>query len=66
MALGAIAANVEIEVIAKTLRLTLFGIALGTVRSLALSRVIASLLFETESTDAAAFGAMILLVGAVA
>jgi ABC-type antimicrobial peptide transport system permease subunit len=46
MALGATASQVEIGVIAKTLRLTLVGIALGTVASLVLSGVIASLLFD--------------------
>ncbi len=66
MAMGATAPQVEIGVIAKTLRLTLLGIVLGTVASLALSRVIASLLFETQPTDAATFGAMILLLSAVA
>jgi predicted permease len=66
MALGATASQVEIGVIAKTLRLSLLGIALGTVASLVLSGVIASLLFETEPTDVTTFGAMILLLSAVA
>jgi predicted permease len=66
MALGATAPKIEFEVIAKTLRLTLFGIALGIVTSRALSRVVASLLFETASTDAATFATMFLLVNAVA
>jgi predicted permease len=66
MALGATAPQVQIEVIAKTLRLALLGITLGTIASLALSRAITSLLFATEPADAAAFGTMILLLSAVA
>jgi predicted permease len=66
MALGATASQVQIGVIAKTLRLALLGLVLGTIASLALSRAVASLLYATESTDAAVFGAMILLLSTVA
>ena len=66
MALGASASQVQIGVIAKTLRLALLGLALGTIASLVLSRAITSLLFATEPTDATAFAATILLLGVVA
>ncbi len=66
MALGATASQVQIGVIAKTLRLALVGLALGTIASLVLSRAVASLLFATDPTDGAVFGAMILLLSAVA
>jgi ABC-type antimicrobial peptide transport system permease subunit len=66
MALGAGAPQVQIEIIGRTLRLTLLGIALGTLASLALSKVIASLLFGTQPTDAATFGAVIVLLSSVA
>jgi ABC-type antimicrobial peptide transport system permease subunit len=60
MALGASEALVQREVLTKTLRLALTGLALGTVAS------IASLLFGTTSTDPAAFLGVILLLSAVA
>ena len=66
MALGASAGGVQWDVILKTLRMAAAGIAVGTLVSLVLSRVIATLLFGTEPTDPATFGAMILLLGVVA
>lgn len=66
MALGASAGRVQAGIIAKTLRLALLGIAIGTVASFAVARGIASLLFGTEPTDPATFAGMILLLGAVA
>ena len=66
MALGATAARVQAGIIAKTLRLALLGIAIGTVASFAVARGIASLLFGTEPTDPATFAGMILLLSAVA
>jgi ABC-type antimicrobial peptide transport system permease subunit len=66
MALGATASQVRTGVIAKTMRLTLVGLALGTVASLVLARAIASLLFATEPTDALSFAVTILLLGVVA
>ncbi len=66
MALGASPPQVQLGVIARTLRLALLGIALGLVASLAVSRGIASLLFGTEATDLATFAGMILLLSAVA
>jgi predicted permease len=66
MALGATAPQVQFGVIAKTLRLALVGIALGTIGSLAGAKWIASLLFGTTPTDPATFTGIILLMSAVA
>ncbi|HEY1159026.1 MAG TPA: ABC transporter permease [Terracidiphilus sp.] len=66
MALGATMAQVQLSVIAKTLRLALIGIALGAIASLFVSRAIAALLFKTTPTDPVAFAAMVLLIGTVA
>jgi ABC-type antimicrobial peptide transport system permease subunit len=66
MALGATMARVQLDVIARTLRLALIGIVVGAVGSLAVAKAIASLLFGTEPTDPTTFAGMILLLGAVA
>jgi predicted permease len=66
MALGATAARVQFGVIAKTLRLALIGITLGTVASFVAAKGIASLLFGTDPSDPAAYLGMILLLGSVA
>ncbi len=66
MALGATMARVQLDVIARTLRLALLGIVMGVLGSLAVAKAIASLLFGTEPTDPATFAGMILLLGAVA
>lgn len=66
MALGASQSLVQLDVIWKTLRLALIGVAVGTVASLALSRLIASLLFETAPSDPLTFVGMVALLGAVA
>jgi predicted permease len=55
MALGATAAHVCRQIIGGTLRLAIVGIALGVVISLALARLIASLLYATSPTDPATF-----------
>ncbi len=65
MALGATAARVQRDVIARTMRLVLAGM-LGTVVSAIAARSIAALLFNTEPGDPAAFAATILLLAAVA
>ena len=52
--------------IAKTLRLTIIGIALGTAASFVVSRLIASLLFGTQPNDPPTFLSMILSLGMVA
>ena len=66
MALGATMARVQLDVIARTLRLAWLGIVMGVLGSLAVAKAIASLLFGTEATDPATFAGMILLLGAVA
>jgi predicted permease len=66
MALGASASGVQRGVLFSTLRLTVAGIAAGTVLSLGLSRSIASMLFGTDPNDPATFAAMVLLLGMVA
>jgi hypothetical protein len=66
MALGASASHVQLSVIKRTLRLALIGIVAGAVASLAVSRAIAALLFNTQPGDPVTFAAMILLIGVVA
>ena len=66
MALGATQWWVQFDVIWKTLRLALIGVAVGMVASLLLARLIASLLFQTASSDPLTFVAMVAVLGAVA
>lgn len=66
MALGATPARVQLNVLAKTLRLALIGIAVGIVGSFAVAKAIASLLFGTAAADPATFAGVVLLLGAVA
>jgi predicted permease len=66
MALGATTERVQLGVIARTMRLVLAGIALGTIISVVAARWIAALLFKTEPTDPAAFAGTVLLLSAVA
>jgi predicted permease len=66
MALGASSGLVQRDVLAKTLRLALAGVALGTVGSFALSKWIESLLFGTTSTNPVVFSCVILLLCVVA
>jgi ABC-type antimicrobial peptide transport system permease subunit len=66
MALGATETRVQLDVIWATLRLALIGVAVGVVASLAVARVIASLLFQTAPTDPPTFFAMMCLLGLVA
>jgi len=66
MALGATLARVQFDVLRATLTLALMGIAVGTVASLAMSRLITSLLFGTTPSDPATFAAMILILGFIA
>jgi ABC-type antimicrobial peptide transport system permease subunit len=66
MALGATAGRVQAGVLSQTLRLTLMGVVIGTLASLAVARLIASLLFGTAPTDPAAFAGMIILLGTAA
>jgi predicted permease len=66
MALGATTAQVQLGVIGKTLRLTLIGIATGSIASLVVARAIAALLFGTTPTDPVTFAAVILTLTVVA
>ncbi|HEY1575950.1 MAG TPA: ABC transporter permease [Terracidiphilus sp.] len=66
MALGATEDRVLLDVIWKTLRLALAGIAVGVIGSFAISRLIGSLLFHTAPTDPFTFIAMVILLGGVA
>jgi predicted permease len=66
MALGATQSSVQIDVIWKTLRLALIGVAVGVITSLVLARLIASLLFQTAPTDPLTFLGMVALLGVVA
>jgi predicted permease len=59
MALGATASRVLREVLTSTLRLTIVGVVLGTAASLAVARLIASLLYSTSPWDAQTFLGMI-------
>jgi ABC-type antimicrobial peptide transport system permease subunit len=66
MALGASSGRVRRDVLTKTLRLALLGVALGTLGSFALSKWIESLLFGTTATNPAIFSGVIFLLCAVA
>jgi predicted permease len=66
MALGATPGRVQMGVISKTLWLAAIGIALGSVASMVVANLIASLLFGTAPTDPITFLAMVILLGAVA
>jgi predicted permease len=66
MALGATQGHVLAGVLGRTLRLALAGIAVGLVGSLAVARMIASLLFGTAPTDLVTFAGMAGLLTAVA
>jgi len=66
MALGATQSSVLLDVIGKTLRLALIGMAVGFITSFALAHLIASLLFRTAPTDPLTFVGMVVLLGLVA
>ena len=66
MALGATQGRVQLDVIGKTLRLALVGLAAGVVASFGLARLIASLLFQTTPTDPLTFAGMVVLLAGVA
>jgi predicted permease len=66
MALGATRGRVQLGVIARTIRMAAIGIAVGTLASLGISGLIASLLFGTAPTDPPTFVAIVLLLVAVA
>ncbi len=62
MALGATRERVQLDVIYKTLRIVLIGIALGTIVSFAVARAISSMLFGTAPTDPVTFTVVALLL----
>jgi putative ABC transport system permease protein len=66
MALGASAADVLSRVMMKTLGLTLAGITIGLLGSLALSKAIRSLLYGVTATDPITFIGMALVLSGVA
>jgi predicted permease len=66
MALGASSGLVQRDVLTRTLRLALAGVALGTLCSFALRKWIGSLLFATTSTDPVVFAGVVILLCAVA
>jgi predicted lysophospholipase L1 biosynthesis ABC-type transport system permease subunit len=66
MALGASSALVQRGVLMRTLRLALAGVALGTLGSFALGKLIESLLFGTTSTNPAVYLGVSLLLCVVA
>jgi predicted permease len=66
MALGATTADVQLGVIGKTLRLTLIGIAAGSIASLIVARAITALLFGTTPADPVTFAAVTLMLAMVA
>jgi ABC-type antimicrobial peptide transport system permease subunit len=66
MALGATEGRVQLDVIWRTMRLAAIGISAGVVASLAVSRLIASLLFRTAPSDPLSFLGTVVLLGAVA
>jgi ABC-type antimicrobial peptide transport system permease subunit len=66
MALGSSAGRVQFEVLKGTLRLALFGIALGCGASIFATRMISSLLFGTSASDITTYIGMALLLMVVA
>jgi predicted permease len=66
MALGATQRTVQLGIIVQTLRMAGLGIAVGAIASLAVSSLIASLLFGTAPTDPATFAIIFTLLAAVA
>ncbi len=62
MALGARTQNVVSLVIGEGMRLALIGIGIGVLAALALTRVIASLLYEITPTDPITIGGMAFLL----
>ena len=66
MALGATGAQVRRQVMKDTLGLTLAGVGIGVSASLALARVLSSLLYATSTNDPATFAGAALLLSAVA
>ena len=66
MALGAEPRDILRMIVGNAVRLAAIGLASGLVLSLALSRTVTSLLYETTGTDPVTFAAVIGVLGAVA
>ena len=66
MALGATQRTVQLGILGQTLRMAVLGIVVGALASLAVSSLIASLLFATAPTDPATFAIIFTLLAAVA
>jgi putative ABC transport system permease protein len=66
MALGARASAVMWSVLRRALLLMLAGVAIGTAGALALTRVMAGLLYEVRPTDAATFAGSALMLAILA
>ena len=66
MALGATQRTVQLGIIGQTLRMAALGIGVGAIVSLAVSSLIASLLFGTAPTDPATFAIIFMLLAVVA
>jgi predicted permease len=66
MALGATQRTVQLGILGQTLRMAVLGIVVGALASLAVSSLIASLLFGTAPTDPATFAIIFTLLAAVA
>jgi predicted permease len=66
MALGATQGKVQMGIVSQTLRMAGIGIVVGAIASVAVSSLIASLLFGTAPNDPATFGVIFTLVVIVA
>jgi putative ABC transport system permease protein len=66
LALGATMGDVLTMIVLDGLRLAVFGLALGVLLAIGLSRTIATLLYETTGTDPVTFAAVIGVLGAAA
>lgn len=66
MALGASMGRVQRDVLTDTLRLTIVGVASGTIASTVVARLIMSLLFATSPWDPGTYMAVMLALLAVA
>jgi predicted permease len=66
MALGASPSNVQLMVIRSTLHLALGGVGVGILAALAVTRLIASLLFRTTPADPLTLAATAIVLGSVA
>jgi predicted permease len=66
MALGATQGNIQRSVLAKTLKMSSVGIAIGVITSIAVGKLIASQLFQIAPTDATTFLSVILAMVSVA